>query len=177
MLNNNFSKSFVNDNHVIKDIFSIRPPEGGLGSMTFPCAMVSMYLRKLNNSKTIGPDGLSSFAIKNIGECLVTPLSSLFEFLFMNSHVPADWKKAVITPLYKKGPSSNPANYRPISITCVLCRLTERIINHQMASYFVNGNLLSIHQHGFLRCKSTITHLLECTSSWITDLDNLPVLM
>jgi hypothetical protein len=29
--------------------------------------------------------------------------------------VPKDWKKARVVPIYKKGPKSDPGNYRPVS--------------------------------------------------------------
>jgi len=42
--------------------------------------------------------------------------------------VPADWKIAFITPLFKKGASSDPSNYRPISVSSVFSKLMERVI-------------------------------------------------
>ena len=36
------------------------------------------------------------------------------------------WKTAHVAPVYKKGPKYNPENYRPISLTCICCKLLEQ---------------------------------------------------
>ena len=60
--------------------------------------------------------------------------------------VPDEWKVAVITPVHKKGPTTDCSNYRPISITCVTSKLLERIIVNQIkkvAGTFVPKNFRS----------------------------------
>ena len=54
--------------------------------------------------------------------------SKSFEF----GELPAEWKKADIVPIYKKGLKSDPANYRPISLTSVVCKLMESIIKDKV---------------------------------------------
>ena len=66
--------------------------------------------------------------------------------------VPSDWKKGVISPIFKKGSKNIAAKYRPISLTGVLCKLMESLLN----------NLLSKKQHGFISGQSTVTQLLKC---------------
>ena len=60
-----------------------------------------------------------------------------------------------ITPIFKKGEPSNSNNYRPISITCVMCRVLERIISKQLICYLKSNNLLTKYQYGFISGKST----------------------
>ena len=38
---------------------------------------------------------------------------------------PNDWLQALVTPIHKKSLQSDPANYRPISLTCILCKVTQ----------------------------------------------------
>ena len=64
-------------------------------------------------------------------------------------------------PIYKKGPSSDPANYRPVSVTSVFGKTMERVVAADMANYLLSNNLLNASQHGFLFRWSTLTNLLE----------------
>ena len=54
----------------------------------------------------------------------------------------------------------------------------EVIIKDQLLNYFLQHNLISKHQHGFLSKHSTTTTLLEATHDWIvsfTDCCNIDV--
>ena len=42
--------------------------------------------------------------------------------------LPSEWLKANVSPIFKKGEKSDPANYRPISLTCILCKIFEHIV-------------------------------------------------
>jgi len=107
----------------------------GLSCITFSSQNVHMQLTKQKSSKTVSPDGFSSYTLKTLGDCLCDPLSLLFEYLSVHSHVPMDWKQYFITPIHKKGLCSNPENYRPISITSIICRIMERIVHEQVLNF------------------------------------------
>jgi len=64
--------------------------------------------------------------------------------------VPSEWKIANVTPIFKKVASSNPLSYRPISITCVCCKIFEAEIKIHLIGFFNKYNLMSSTQHGFL---------------------------
>ena len=80
--------------------------------------------------------------------------------------VPPVWKTAIITPVFKKGTAGNVNNYRPISLTCVPCKIMERIISQKIYQHFINNNVLHHAQHGFLKGRSTCTALLESMNDW-----------
>src|ERR1700690_3266471 len=84
----------------------------------------------------------------------------------MHQYVPSDWKRSFVIPVHKNGPCSNPSNYRPISITSIICRTMERVIKDQLVSYLTKSNLICMEQHGFSKGKSILTNLLESTSDW-----------
>ena len=86
--------------------------------------------------------------------------------------VPVDWKIAFITPLFKKGASSNPANYRPISHTSVLSKLMERVIVSNLLNHLSLHKLISKEQHCFLYRRSTTTNLLESLNDWSLSIEN-----
>ena len=89
---------------------------------------VTKFLKGLNPSKTLGPDELHHRVLKE----LATELGPIFAHLFRQSidsgNIPREWTLANIGPLFKKGDRSLACNYRPVSLTCVPCKLLEHIV-------------------------------------------------
>jgi Reverse transcriptase (RNA-dependent DNA polymerase) len=89
------------------------------------------------------------------------------------SYLPPDWLRAFITPVFKKGDTSSPLNYRPIALTCAICKIMEVIVKDQLLNYILRHNLINKHQQGFLSKHSRTTHvvvewkLMEATHDWI----------
>jgi len=86
--------------------------------------------------------------------------------------VPDEWKVAHVVPIFKKGDPQSPANYRPISLTSVLCKVLERVVRNQMLSYLSDHNILPDNQHGFVSNKSTVSNLIHCLDDWTRNVDN-----
>ena len=161
-LSNQFSSVFViepdsilppfeprTDHLSILDLYKLTPFE------------INRALKKLDTNKSIGYDGVSPRLLKECAESLSIPLSIIFARSLNTSTVPKAWKIANITPIYKGGIKTNPANYRPISLTSTTCRVFERIIKEHMMDFLMEHKLLSPHQHGFVKSKSCLTNLLE----------------
>ena len=74
--------------------------------------------------------------------------------------IPEAWKKATISPVYKKSDRSDPANYRPVSLTCISCKILEHIINRHILDHLDKHNILADAQHGFRKRRSCETQLL-----------------
>ena len=51
--------------------------------------------------------------------------------------------------MYKKGDKHDRINYRPISLTCICCKLLEYIISSNITSHLENNNILYDSKHGF----------------------------
>ena len=64
-----------------------------------------------------------------------------------------------MTPIYKKGDRNLPENYRPISLTCVCCKLLEHIICTHIRHHLDTQNILSKLQHGFRSRHSCVSQL------------------
>ena len=94
---------------------------------------------------------------------LARPLSILFSASLEFGVVPIDWKDAGITPLFKKGKKSDSQNYRPISLTCLVCKIMESIIKHGILNHLNQFSLIRDSQHGFTKHRSCLTIYL---SSW-----------
>ena len=90
----------------------------------------------LDPNKATGPDGISPRILKELAEELAPGLTTIFQSSLATGLVPADWKDAHVTPIYKKGEQYDPANYRPVSLTCVACKLMEHVVVSAMMQHF-----------------------------------------
>lgn len=83
----------------------------------------------------------------------------MFRQLLSIAHVPEDWKQAVITPVHKKSPTNIFTNYRPISDSCVSCKLLERIVIKKIYTHINDNHILCDDQHGFMHGRSTFSNV------------------
>jgi hypothetical protein len=130
-------------------------------------------IRELPVGFACGPDGLPSYFYKQVAEQITIPLHYIFTKSYETGITPTEWRTATVIPVFKgKGKRAEPAAYRPISLTCVVSMIMERIMKKYMSQHLDNNNLLSPHQHGFRKNKSTETQLLECFNQFTKDVDN-----
>ena len=66
---------------------------------------------------------------------------------------------------------SDPGNYKPISLTCIFCKLLEKCIYGLMYEHLSNYHLLSNSQWGFCSGCSTVTVLLSVTKEWLSAIE------
>lgn len=71
------------------------------------------------------------------------------------------WKLANVSPLFKKGLKSDPSNYRPISLTSIVCKLMESILKEKIVQFLEENNVINDTQHGFRNKRSCLTNLLD----------------
>jgi len=77
----------------------------------------------LNTSKSAGPDMLHPRALYESRDVIAYPLFLIYRKSLQCGKILADWKLAEVTAIHKKGPKSDRANYRPISLTSVCCKI------------------------------------------------------
>ena len=75
--------------------------------------------------------------------------------------VPKEWKYAEVTAIFKKGNKTDPGNYRPVSLTCICCKIMEQFIRDKIVEHMTENNLYSKCQHGFRKNRSCVTQLIE----------------
>ena len=80
-------------------------------------------LANLKPDKAPGPDGIKPVVLKELREEIAPVIQLLFQRSLTTGKIPEDWKKSYVSPVFKKGSKSNPANYMPISLTCILCKV------------------------------------------------------
>ena len=118
-------------------------------------------------SKAAGPDG---FHAKIIEECYIIFTKSLQE-----GKLPDQWKQANVKALYKKGKRTQCQNYRPVSLTSIVCKLLEGIVRDNIMSFLESNKLIINNQHGFRVGHSCATQLLELIEDF-TDYFELGIL-
>jgi hypothetical protein len=129
-------------------------------------------LANLKPDKAAGPDRIRPVILKELRNEIVDVLVVLFQKSLSTGTIPADWSKAFVCPLFKKGDSSDPANYRPISLTCILCKTLEHIVASHVSAHLTQNNILYELQHGFREKRSCETQLIELTDDLMRNMCN-----
>ena len=95
----------------------------------------------------------------------ITPVFQVIFTQSLQKHVLLkDWLCASITPLFTKGNQSSPANYRPISLTSVCCKIMEHVIFSFIMGHLEQNKLLNPNQHGFIDPTTHVRLNLFCLS-------------
>jgi len=174
LLNNCFSNNCVSDNGSLPELtLPNMTPDKHLNNVVFTQTGTFKTLQKQKNSLASGPDNIPPLFYKKLAACLSIPLTLLFRKIAEFGCLPTIWKRALVTPIYKKGSSSHVENYRPISLTCVACKIFETTVKQQLVTYLLSNNLLNASQHGFLSGHSTTTNLLESLNDWTINIKNV----
>ena len=143
-----------------------------LNTFVITTEAVLKKLQALNPGKSPGLDGWHPMILKSLAEELALPLSILFQKSLNEGILPSEWLKACVTAIFKKGDKSYPGNYRPISITSILCKIMESLVRDELVNHMVKNNLFSKYQHGFVPLLNCITNLLLCTENWINIMES-----
>ncbi|KAK4806799.1 hypothetical protein QYF61_005595 [Mycteria americana] len=123
--------------------------------------MVSDLLHHLDTHKSMGPDEIHPRVLKELAEELTKPLSIIYQQSWLTGEVPADWRLANVTPIFKKGRKEDPGNYRPVSLTSVPGKLMEQIILSAITRHVENNQGIKPSQHGFRKGRSCLTNLIS----------------
>ncbi|KAG0733200.1 hypothetical protein G6F23_013578 [Rhizopus arrhizus] len=95
--------------------------------------------------------------LKPISTDLSFLLSWFFTLCWQWSYVPSLWRHAQVYPIFKKGDSSLPSNYRPISLTSVFRKLLELSLSPWLSSV---SPPLDLAQGGFRPRRSALDQAL-----------------
>ena len=161
ILNTYFCSVFTHE-----DLANMRDPEQLyrgeeiLSEVEFTPEKVNKMLSALKPTAALGPDGVWTRILHQLADTLSYPLSLIFSKLFNEGLVPDLWRRAHVCPVYKKGTKGDTGNYRPVSLTCVLCKVMESLIRDVIVQPLSSHNLIRASQHGFMAGRSTVTNLL-----------------
>ena len=122
--------------------------------------------------KATGPDELPSKLLKELAEELTPILILSFQASLDKGTVPEDWKYANVVPIFKKGDRNKPENYRPVSLTSIVCKTLEHIVCSSMHRHLEAHSILTDAQHGFRKRRSCETQLILTIQDLAKDVDN-----
>ena len=170
LFNKYFSSVFVHDD-MQRPLLST-PVKEAISSIDFDVVDVFDTLQKESCKLSKGPDGIPHIVYRKLAAVLACPLYLIYKESLETGSLPYIWKEAKVIPVHKKGPRGVVDNYRPISLTCVACRILERLVRKAIINHCLRHNIITEKQHGFVHRRSTVTQMLECLNCWSQAFEN-----
>ncbi len=133
--------------------------------------IVYKKLKALNVNKSYGPDELHPRVLKELAEVVCEPLAKIYTATLKTGIFPLIWRDANVTAIFKKGDKKEPGNYRPVSLTCITCKIMESIIRDGIIDHMKRQKLFSKRQFGFINGRSTTLQLLHVLDKWTEIID------
>ena len=125
----------------------------------------------MKTGKAAGPDTLNNRILKELSSPLSSPFCDLFNYSLSTGQFPEAWKQANITPIYKKDDSSDPSNYRPISLLSAVGKVLEKLVHKYVFNFFRDNDIITSLQSGFVPGDSTVNQLIDIYNTFCKALD------
>ena len=132
-----------------------------LDKIVFTVEDIKTKIRKLNKYKAPGPDEFYPRVIKELESEIAPHFYNIYRLSVSQRKAAKDWKLANVPPIHKGGSKNDPGNYRPISLTSVVCKILESIIVDLMTEHIEANGLLLDSQHGFRHNRSCLSNLVD----------------
>ena len=118
-------------------------------------------LKKAHDT-AVGPDDIHYQILKQMPENSLEVLLDIYNDIWSGGDFPSQWREATIIPIPKAGKNlSDPGNYRPIALTSCICKTFERMVNTRLVWYLEYHAILTAHQSGFRKRRSTTDQLIK----------------
>jgi len=126
---------------------------------------IAKIIKGVSASNSCGPDGISNNMLKHLSVDMTAEISRLINLSIVTARIPLAWKSSNVTMLPKKcdGSLSDINNFRPISLTSVLCKLAERVVLRDLKRFADDRNLIIAQQSGFRNNRSKHDNLVYMT--------------
>ena len=117
---------------------------------------------KKSNHSAVGPDEVHNEFLKQLPDESVKYLLKLYNNIWVNGTFPETWRQSINVPIPKSGKdTSNPQNYRPITLTSCLCKTMEQMINSRLTWYLETNGLITNMQTGSRKRSGIIDYLIR----------------
>lgn len=157
----NYDLSFLRYKNANEVPLDFNEPETSFYNKPFLMKELDIVLEEARNSAP-GDDSIPYEMIRQLPKSYKELLLRLFNKIWLDGTYPDQWKRAIIVPLLKEGKDPKlPSSYRPLSLTCCLGKIIEKMVSHRLIWYLENKSLLSESQMGFRKHRSTIDNLVH----------------
>ena len=169
--------SFFNSVFTHEDLQDMPTPEkrtfkNWLKTIKISREKIKKKLLQLKISKSRGPDELHPRLLKELTDEISVPLETIFIQSLKEGKTPKEWKTGEISAIFKKGKRRQAGNYRPVSLTSVVCKLMESLIREEIIRHMRINRLFSPLQYGFIDRRSTTLQLLYVLDEWTEIIDS-----
>ena len=121
---------------------------------------ISSAIRNLKRGKACGPDLVLNEMLKAGKDILLPLLHKVFNKILLNYDFPTSWRTNFLTPLHKKGDTSDPTNYRGIAVGSHLGKLFCSILHNRLVKFCTEKNTIPNNQIGFKKGSRPTDHIL-----------------
>ena len=126
----------------------------------FSVSELRTRLKRLNIDKAMGPDLIHPRVLRECADAISIPLEKIVAESLDSAQVPEIWRKAEVIPIHKGGDKQSALKYRPVSLTCLPCKLSEGFTVDALMKHFEENDVLSNSQFGFRPGRSVTDQLL-----------------
>ena len=170
MFNEFFCNQFTESSTYQETVDMDRDHTTDFNSEKFRYDEILKILKKLDVSKATGPDNIDGVVLRKCHKSLAYPLTLIFNKSYSEGCIPTEWKTANVVPVHKKGDRSCVENYRPISLTCLIMKVFEKLIRERL--YKASLDKITPYQHGFVPFKSCTSQLIEFNCELALNINN-----
>ena len=129
-------------------------------------------IKAISKNKSVVPDRVSGEILKLGGEAMIPYLARLLDITINNATLSCDWRRATVVPIYKSGDRSLVTNYRPVSLTSIVCKQMEHVIASYLRQVWDKNDWLYEGQHGFKSGHSCESQVITVCQEIADSLDN-----
>ena len=126
----------------------------------------------MNIDKAAGIDNISGKFLKDGANVLAKPISEICNLSIKYSIFPVDCQIAKLKPLFKKGSTTFPKNYRPISLLPLISKIIEKVIHDQTQAFLDENKIIYRFQSGFRKNFSTDSCLSYLNNKIVTGFES-----
>ena len=111
---------------------------------------------------------------------MISYLARLLDTTMNKGTLPEDWRRATVVPVQKGGDRSLVTNYRPVSLTSVVCKQMEHVIASYLRQVWDKNDWLYEGQHGFrpgYSCESQVITVCKDTADSLDNGDKIDAII